>query len=75
MLLYSWHGYPILGLLKCFAVRHQRFKNFINSHHTHLCIFSVSQPPDKILREASHEADFDVPASNMDALYLQDAVT
>ena len=37
--------------------------------------FSVSQPRDKILREASHVAHCDVQASNMDALYLQDAVT
>lgn len=37
--------------------------------------FFVSQPRDKILREASHVARFDVQASIMDPLYWQDAVT
>ena len=65
-------NFNLVEMLCCQAPGISGFYLFLTSTSVY---FSVSQPRDKILRGVNCVAHFDVRASIMDALYLQDAVT
>ena len=69
---YEACNFNLVEMLCCQAPGMSRFYLFLTSTSVY---FSVSQPPDKILRGVNYVTHFDVRASIMDPLYLQDAVT